>query len=177
MVYLKDIGFDLHNNPVLFYITSSYFDPGPKGDPRFWTLAHWYNQKWHFYEVTIRSHNYDMGSLYLEPDGTWRIIAPTEPGPQMYGTGGEMVMWISKNNGLSWKKIQNLTKSSLFNHSYAPRPVKAHPEFYAFWADGNPDKLSKSALYFTNQLGTKIWQLPYNMSDNYISPILLKTKE
>jgi hypothetical protein len=44
--------------------------------------------------ITRAWHNYDMGSLYIEPDQTWRLIAPIPPGPQRHGTGGEMAMWI-----------------------------------------------------------------------------------
>ena len=49
------------------------------------------------------------------------------------------------------------------NHNYVRRPVNAHPEFYAYWSDGNPDRLSESHLYFTNIAGDRVWRLPYNM--------------
>ncbi|NQU44474.1 BNR-4 repeat-containing protein, partial [bacterium] len=90
LVYLKDINFDSEGRPLLLYVTSASFEPGPKGDPRIWTLAKWTGAEWRFIEITTSTHNYDMGSLYVEDDGTWRIIAPTEPGPQRHGTGGEM---------------------------------------------------------------------------------------
>lgn len=66
-----------------------------------------------------------MGSLYIEKDNTRRIIGPAEPGPQKYGTGGEMALWISKNEGVTWKKIRNITDESIRNHSYARRPMNA----------------------------------------------------
>ena len=45
--------------------------------------------------------NYDMGSLWVEGDGTWHIIAPTETGPQPYNPGGEIAMWTSRDQGNS----------------------------------------------------------------------------
>ena len=162
LVYLKDIGFDTTGRPVLLYITSRHHAPGPTGMPRMWMIAHWTGDEWSLKEVTTATHNYDMGSLYIEGDTTWRIIAPTEPGPQYWGTGGEMAMWISTNEGQTWNLEKMLTSNSDQNHAYARRPVNAHSDFYAFWADGNPDTLSSSYLYFTDKAGS-VWQLPYQI--------------
>ena len=185
LVYIKDIQFDRAGRPVLLYLTSSYHQPGPVGDPRIWTIAHWTAGEWLFHEVTRSTHNYDMGSLYIEEGEAvhggmgrpWRIIAPTEAGPQPHGTGGEMAMWVSYTHGVTWRKVRDLTRNSPRNHAYARRPVNAHPDFYAFWADGNPDELSPSHLYFTNQSGDKVWQLPYEMQDDYATPMPLNENE
>ncbi len=171
LVYLKDITADAAGNPILLYITSRHHQPGPKGDPRTWTIAHWSEKAWQFRDVTQSTHNYDMGSLYIESDGTWRIIGPTEAGPQRLGTGGEMAMWTSGDQGRTWEKTRNLTRSSPRNHAYARRPVNARPDFYAFWADGNPDKMSESHLYFTNRKGDKVFQLPYRMETDFAAPV------
>ena len=57
-----------------------------------WTTAAWNGRDWEL-PGTIRSdNNYDMGSIYLERDDLWRIIGPTEPGPQAYNTGGEIAL-------------------------------------------------------------------------------------
>ncbi len=170
LVYLKDIGFDGNGRPVLLYITSAGHRPGPVGDPRMWTIARWSGAEWVFSEVTRSTHNYDMGSLYIESGGTWRIIAPTEPGPQYHGTGGEMVLWESGDMGKNWTRIRQITKQSVHNHAYARRPVNAHGDFYAFWADGNPDSLSVSRLYFTNHSGKQVWQLPYEIKRAFFQP-------
>lgn len=175
LVYLKDIGFDAAGQPVLLYITSASHKPGPAGNPRHWTVAHWTGSAWAFHEVTQTTHNYDMGSLYIEEDGTWRIIAPTEPGPQRHGTGGEMAMWVSADQGKTWKRHRKLTRGSRRNHAYARRPVNAHPDFYAFWADGNPDQMSESHLYFTDREGTQVWRLPYDLFDESAAPEPLYT--
>lgn len=168
LVYLKDIGFDANGDPVLLYITSQDFRPGPSGTPRTWTLAHWKNGAWQFHEIGPATHNYDMGSLYIEADG-WRIIAPTGTGPQQWGTGGEVAMWKSEDEGQSWIKVQDLTTGSPRNHGYVRRPVHAHPDFYGFWADGDPDSLSISHLYFTTKSGA-VHQLPYHMDADVALP-------
>jgi len=104
-----------------------------------------------------------MGSLFIEVDGTWRLIAPTETGPQPYNPGGEIAMWESKDQGHSWSKIKQLTQNSEFNHTYARRPVNAHPDFYAFWADGHGRKSSESRLYISSREGN-VFRFPQLMS-------------
>ena len=173
LVYINDLNFDKNGNPVILAIISRDFRPGPGGDPREWMIIHWKNGKWNFHKVCESTHNYDMGSLYIEND-TWRIIGPTEPGPQRYGTGGEMAMWISKDEGVTWGKIRNLTSNSTRNNSYARRPLNANEDFYSFWADGNADKLSESRLYFSDKNGEKVWQLPYEMNKDFEKPQIIK---
>lgn len=170
LVYVKDIDIDGQGNPVVLHVTSKGHQPGPQNGPRVWTIAHWTGSKWEFHEVTTSDHNYDMGSLYIEPDGVWRIIAPTDPGPQPHGTGGEMVMWTSRDQGKTWQKAKVLTKNSKYNHCYARRPQNANPEFYAFWADGNPSEVSESRLYYTDKGGSNVWVLPYAMTNDYQAP-------
>ncbi len=170
LVYIHDLDLDRQGRPVILYITSADFRPGPSGDPRWWTVAHATDRGWEYAEVTRANHNYTTGSLYLEDDGTWRIIGPTEPGPQPIGSGGEIAVWISRDAGKTWQKERNVTNGSRYNHNYARRPVSAHPDFYAFWADGDPDKLSASHLYFTNRSGERLWRLPYDMADEFAAP-------
>lgn len=170
LVYMKDIGFSASGQPVILYLTSASHEPGPKGDPRIWTIARWVNTKWIFTEVTRSSHNYDMGSLYVESDGSWRIIGPTEVGPQKHGAGGEIVNWLSMDLGKTWEKIP-VTNDSSRNHGYVRRPHHADSDFYGFWADGNPDQLSESRLYFTNRWGDKTRMLPDSMEQDMQAPI------
>jgi hypothetical protein len=173
LVYINDLNFDKDGNPVILAIISRDFRPGPGGDPREWMIIHWNNGKWNYHKVCESTHNYDMGSLYIEKD-LWRIIGPTEPGPQKFGTGGEISMWVSKDDGLTWEKIRNLTSKSIRNNSYARRPLNANDEFYAFWADGDAGKLSESHLYFCNKKGDKVWHLPYKMENETQKPELMK---
>ena len=172
LVYLKDLNFDAQGHPVILFLTSKGFEAGPENGPRVWKTARWTGHGWVFRDFTTSLNNYDHGSLFIEADGTWRIIAPTEPGAQPYNPGGEMAMWTSGDQGESWKKIRQLTHDSPRNHSYARRPVNAHPGFYALWADGDGRKPSESHLYFTNQKGDRVWRLPARMDGEFAPPEL-----
>ncbi len=164
LVYLKDVRFDQQGHPLVLYLTSGGHEPGPSNDPRLWRITRWTGKAWETHDVTTSDHNYDCGPLYLEDDGTWRIIAPTEPGPQPYCTGGQMVMWTSADQGRTWQKGKQLTHDTRRNHSYARRPIAAQADFYALWADGDTHQPSSSSLYFTDRLGTQVWRLPTRMT-------------
>lgn len=170
LVYLKDLQFDAQGRPVILLLTSKGYESGPKNDPRTLLTARWTGTEWTYRPVTTVDHNYDYGSLYLEADGTWRMIAATEPGPQPYCTGGELSMWTSSDQGGTWKKVRHLTRDSTRNHTYPRRPVDAHPDFYALWADGDAKRLSESSLYFTNRAGDRVCQLPPVMKDEFARP-------
>lgn len=170
LVYLKDLNFDRAGRPVILFLTSRGFEPGPQDGPRVWHTLHWTGTNWVRRPVTTSDNNYDHGSLYLEPDGTWRIIAPTTPGPQAYNPGGEMVMWTSADEGRSWHCLKQLTRDSPRNHTYARRPLNAHPDCYALWADGHGRQPSESFLYFTNQRGDHVWRLPPHIAGEFATP-------
>ena len=155
--------------PVLLFLTSKGDKPGPASGPRTWRVACWRGKGWELGDVTTSDHNYDHGSLYLEKGGIWRLIAPTEPGPVPHATGGDLALWLSRDAGKSWKKEKVLTRGPR-THTYARRPVNAHPDFYALWADGNPLEPSPSALYFTNREGEKVWKLPEAMTEEFARP-------
>lgn len=173
LMYTCDLSFDPEGNPVLLYVLSRDYLPGPAGGKRRWTVAHWKGGAWRFSTVTTSDHNYDMGSLYVEP-GEWRVIAPTDVGPQAWGTGGEMVLWVSPDEGRTWERRRAITSGSRLNHSYARRPVHARDPFYAFWADGDPGKLSESRLYFADSTGERVWCLPYTMKEDAALPAIVR---
>lgn len=168
-VYLKDLRFDTHGHPVLLYVTSAGYESGPKNDPRTWTIARWTGRRWKFSPVTTSDNNYDFGQLWLEEEDDWRIIAPTATGPQPYNPGGEVVMWRSTDQGETWTRVKQLTTASTMNHTYVRRPLGAHPEFYAFWADGHGRQPSKSRLHFANKQG-EVFRLPVSMSEEFAEP-------
>jgi len=172
LVYINDVNFDAKGRPIVLYVASGGSEPGPANGPRTWSVAHWNGKRWLFHDVTTSTHNYDMGSLYVEPRGIWRIVGPTEPGPQHWCTGGEMAAWISKDEGRTWRKAADLTRGSECNHSYARRPLNAHPGFYALWADGHGLEPSPSRLYFTNRACDGVWRLPESMTGEFAKPIL-----
>jgi hypothetical protein len=175
LVYLKDVNFDTAGRPVILYLTTNGFAPGPAAGEREWFTARWTGDEWERRTFATSDHNYDYGPLYIEGD-EWRIIAPTGPGPQPWTTGGEMVLWKSVNNGAVWTKEKQLTQNSRFNHTYARRPVNAHPQFYALWADGNPLKPSESRLYFTDRDGTQVWHLPVVMDGETAVPVVVDSR-
>jgi len=172
-VYLKDIRLDKRARPVILFLTSKGYESGPKNDPRTWTTARWTGRIWQIRPAFVSDNNYDMGSLYIEDDGTWRIIGPTQTGPQPYNPGGEMAMWESQDRGKTWKKVKQLTQASPYNHTYARRAVDAAPGFYAFWADGHGRKPSQSSLYFCDKEGN-VQILPRKMADDSVKPEVLK---
>jgi hypothetical protein len=172
LCYLKDLVYTADKRPIIVYETSGGHEPGPSNDPRFLKLAEWTGKEWDRRVIAKTDHNYDSASLYFEPDGTWKVFAPTEPGPQPYCTGGEMVMWTSSDKGKKWTAVKQLTKGSPRNHTYARRPINAQPDFYTFWADGNSKQPSESQLYFATKDG-KVFRLPTKMTGKTAKPELV----
>ena len=169
LVYLKDLQFDADGNPVILIVTSAHHMPGPAGNPRTWTIVRWDGTQWLDHQVTTSTHNYDMGQLWVER-GSWRIVAPTVPGPQHWGAGGEIAMWESRDFGQTWELQKLVTSKSQRNHTYVRRPLHADPEFYALWADGDPAGFSKSHLYFLDRNAGQVRQLPYVMRADFERP-------
>ncbi len=168
-VYLKDLAFDRQDRPVILYLTSGGWQSGPGNNPRVWTTAHWLGDRWEIGGQIQSDNNYDTGSLYIEADGLWRLIGPTETGPQPFNTGGEVAMWTSRDQGRSWTRIRQLTRQSPVNHTYCRRPLGAHEEFYALWADGHGRKPSASRLYFCDKQGN-VYLLPPHMAGEFARP-------
>ncbi|HRT94717.1 MAG TPA: hypothetical protein P5532_09880, partial [Planctomycetota bacterium] len=63
-----------------------------------------------------------------------------------------------------------MTKGSPYNHTYARRPLGAHPDFYAFWADGHARQPSDSRLYFCDKAGN-VRRLPPLMKEENETPL------
>jgi BNR repeat-containing family member len=152
-VYLKDLAFDERGHPVILYLTSRGFRPGPESGPHLWFTARWTGEAWEHRRFTESDHNYDHGSITIEADGQWRVIAPTDPGPQPFGAGGEMVLWTSRDQGAAWSRARTLTQGSARNHGYARKPLGAHPGLYAIWADGDARQPSRSVVHIATRDG------------------------
>ncbi|NLE38034.1 MAG: hypothetical protein GX621_08420 [Pirellulaceae bacterium] len=172
LVYINSMTLDNRGNPIILYVTSSSHQAGPGGDPHTWEVAHHKDGTWRIHRVTDSTHNYDVGALWIEADGTWRVVGPTEPGPQRWGTGGEVAVWTSRDEGATWTKLRDVTRNSPRNHSYVREVFDAEPDspFAMLWADGHADKLSVSRLYFANRDGTKVRRLPYDMKGDWATP-------
>jgi len=172
-VYLKDMDFDATGKPVLLYVTSPGHEPGPPNDPRHFRVTRWDGSQWRTVVLCTTDHNYDMGSLYLLED-RWQAWIPNAPGLQPHHGGGEVVVWTSSNRGASWMETRKVTTASRLNHNYVRRPLAAKDPFFAFWADGDPTQLTPSHLYFSNSDGDKVWQLPYEMKEDWAEPIVVE---
>jgi hypothetical protein len=122
-----------------------------------------------FRSFTTSDHNYDHGSLYIEPDGMWRLIAPTEPGPQPGTTGGQITIHVSKDLGARWSKVTTLVVPAGRTQTYVRKPLGAQPAFYALWADGATLKPSESDLYFCDRDGNQ-FRLPREMTGDHARP-------
>jgi len=174
LVYLKDLNFDQRGLPIILFLTSRGWQPGPANGPRKYATARCFGHGWEITSLLLADNNYDTGCLHIEPDRLWRLIAPTLVGrstlqtPQPYNPGGEMMMWTSDNAGRTWRP-QALTDNSPYNHNYARRPVHADPGFYAFWADGHGREPSESRLYFTTRDG-QVFRLPQHMDGDFATP-------
>lgn len=175
LVYLKDLSYDSAGRPVIVYLTSTGYESGPKSGPRVLMVARWTGRQWRYSKLGETDHNYDHGSLYVE-GGRWRFIGPTGPGPQPYGTGGEIEEWVSSDDGVSWRRTRAMTAGSRFNHTYVRRPLDAHPDFYAFWADGDAFGESESRLYFANRRG-EVFRLPAVMKTDYERPERVRARK
>ena len=54
LVYIHDLNLDRQGRPVILYITSASYKPGPEGDPRWWTIAHWTGKAWEYSRIGPR---------------------------------------------------------------------------------------------------------------------------
>jgi len=169
-VYLHDVNFDAQGRPVILFLTARGWQPGPENGPRVWSTAHWTGREWRILPITTSDNNYDTGCLHIEGNGLWRVIGPTHPGPQPYSPGGEIAIWLSDDQGATWRLARQVTHDSPYNHTYVRRPLNAHPDFYAFWADGHARQPSESRLYFCNQSGDRVYRLPLHLNTDRVAP-------
>jgi hypothetical protein len=169
LVYLKDLAFDAESRPVILYLSAKGHASGPVSGPRIWETIRWTGAAWQRRRCFESDHNYDHGSLYIEPDGTWRIIAPTDPGPQDGTTGGQITVHTSKDQGQTWTKTATLPTQNNRNQTYVRRPWRAHESVYALWADGDALNPSESDLYFCDKDGT-VFRLPRKIDGDSALP-------
>jgi hypothetical protein len=176
LCYVKCMRYLPDGRPVILYLTSKGYESGPTNDPRKLMLTLWTGSEWITRDITACDNNYDYAFLDFLQDGRWQILGAIDPGPQRYNPGGEVAIWRSSDEGVTWRKTRAVTSGSKFNQNFPRLPVNARPDFYALWADGDARKPSESALYFCNQDGTKVFELPSTISGSaeLIKPILLE---
>lgn len=167
--YTSDLYWDADGNPLLLYVASPSYMPGPATPARQWHLTRWTGSEWTTSVITETTHSYDMGSLHVEGN-RWRAFIPSGSGPHHWGTGGEVEIWITDDSGKSWSRKREVTRGSQFNHMYVRRTVNASDPFFIFWADGDTERESPSRFYFSNRDGTRVWRLPYTMEEDWETP-------
>ena len=166
LVYLKDLNFDAAGRPVILYLTADGYAPGPASGERQWFTAHWTGETWRRRPFTTSDHNYDYGAALHRR----RRVADHRPdrarpaAPRRRRRDG--LVDEPRRRRARGRKQRQLTRDSRFNHTYARRPVDAHPQFYALWADGNPLAPSESRLYFTDRDGTASGSCPSRRTRN-----------
>ncbi|MDQ3439674.1 MAG: hypothetical protein M3478_04930 [Planctomycetota bacterium] len=70
--------------------------------------------------------------------------------------------------------MKTLTRDSAVPNTFVRQPLNAHPQFYAYWADGDALRESRSHLYFTDSDGSAVWQLPTEMAAESEKPAVMK---
>ena len=88
---------------------------------------------------------------------------------QMGLAPGDIVLTTITDQGKTWGKTKRLTSGSERNHTYVRRPLHAHPDFVALWADGHGRKPSLSKLYFADKQGV-VRCLPGKMDAEFVTP-------
>ncbi|MEQ9455600.1 MAG: BNR-4 repeat-containing protein [Phycisphaeraceae bacterium] len=176
-VYLKQTTFDSQGRPVLVYLTADDYSPGPDRFDRTLHTARWNGSDWEIREVVSTDHNYDHGSLIIEPveDGgeRWSILGPYLDGPVPWRTGGALGYWQSTDRGETWELIRAPLPDPSTHHSYVRPVLRGKDRFAFFWADGDPDTLSTSHLYFANSQATRVYRLPTDMTMDHALPELV----
>ena len=98
------------------------------------------------------------------------IAAPMISGPQLWGAGGEVAMFESRDMGKTWKMIRQITCNSTRNNGYVRRPQNARDPFLFYWADGDPHRFSISKLYFGDSDG-HVFEMPYYFTGEWVKPL------
>ncbi|MBK8979953.1 MAG: BNR-4 repeat-containing protein [Planctomycetes bacterium] len=172
LVYLKDVAFDVDGSPIVLFATVRDWRPGPAGGPRRLATARFDRDRWVLRDGPEIDHAYDHGSLLVDPDGDWRLIAPTGPGPRPWATGGEIELWRSGDRGASWERVRSLTPCPGANHTYVRKVWNAHPDCEVVWADGDPLAPSPSRFWFATRDG-RVFALPWSFDGPTAAPIPL----
>lgn len=164
-IHLKDLGFSRRGWPVVFYLRGRGEEPGPQNNWRTFMTVRYTGGDWQFTGLILADNMFDSGAMYLEKGTLWRMISPTIIGrnlptqsPKPYFAGGEIMMWVSENQGRAWTP-SHLTQHSPQNHNFVKRPVNAHEDFYGYWSAGDSVRVSPCPLYYTDRSG-QVFQMP-----------------
>ncbi len=188
LVYIKSLDYDTAGNPVILFVTvpdgdNVGHDAGPHTGGGYDAIdgrrkvrtAHYNGSSWDIRDVTTTDHNYDHGEIWVDDGGTWHVLGAFVDGPQEWGTGGDIALYSSDDEGLTWSLDKQLTAAETLNMTY-PRLVEdANDAFFALWADGDGWGAGDDAsrLYFMTTEGT-VYQMPTDFAGaDFAAPVLV----
>ena len=178
LVYIKSMDFDAAGNPVVMYLTVSDatgggHNAGPQPGGRTVHTAYWDGAQWLINDMLTTNSNYDHGELWIDAAGNWNVLGAFLDGPQVWGTGGQIGLWQSDDQGATWDFIRQLSFDENYNSTYPRLVTDADDEFFALWADGDAYDPSDSRLYFMNAEGTMVYRMPTTITGDFAAPELV----
>lgn len=146
-VYLKDLDFTPDGRPVILYVTSPDWRPGPlQNGVRTLRVAEWTGAVWEIHDIGPVDHNYDTGSLRaIQPHG-WLLVYPIKGGQFPYGTGGEPISSLLDESFRIIASVSIGGDLASVHHSYIRDVRRGTDTFSFFSATGNPFTPSLSRL-------------------------------
>ncbi len=186
LVYVKSLAFDADGHPLILFVTvpdgdGAGHDAGPHTGSGYASIAgrrkvrtaHFDGRSWGFRDVTTTDHNYDHGEIWVDEEDRWHVLGAFVDGPQKWGTGGDIALYSSGDEGRTWTLDKQLTQAESLNMAYPRLVQNAADGFLALWADGdgwgeasdssgNP---SNSRLYFMTADGT-VFKMPTDFGES-----------
>jgi hypothetical protein len=141
--------------PVILFLTSRGFEPGPKSGPHEWKTLRWTGSGWQMRRpsrlpttTTITARCTSRTRRHLA-----HHRAPRTLGPQAGNPGGEMVLWTSSNEGadVDEGEATHARLACAITRTRGVRCTRTRPST-RLWADGHGREPSDVLdLYFTDQ--------------------------
>ncbi|MEM6391665.1 MAG: BNR-4 repeat-containing protein [Planctomycetota bacterium] len=171
LVYLKNVSFDGAGRPVVVYLTSGSAWPKEDSGPHRWRIARYDGADvgWSHHAICESDHNYDHGELLILSDDDWRLIIPSDPGPQRRATGGGMCLWRSADRGTTWQRDHRVVEPEGVNHTYARRVFEGSDDFAFLWASANAHDPGPVDLWFADREG-KTRKMPRTVGGDFTEP-------
>jgi hypothetical protein len=146
---IKDLNFDRMGNPTVLYMST--FAPGIKARRlrKTWYTARWFRQ-WYMTGLIMSDHIEDSGCLLIDERMNWTLPATTDPGLRPNVPGGDVVMWLSRDQGRSWYR-KTLTEG---RHCWSlVRPRRSNAELAFLWLGAELDDFNGASVYYSDESG------------------------
>lgn len=162
---IKDVNFDRMGNPTVLYMST--FAPEVRGRRlrKTWYTARWFRQ-WYTTGLIMSDHIGDSGCLLIDERMNWTLLATTDPGLCEGMAGGDVVMWLSRDQGRSWYR-GTLTEK---RHCWGIRRAwPASAEMTAMWLGADIDDFQGATIYYSDDSGS-VRKLPGGMDGDWGVP-------